>query len=58
MFVKPEGSRPKRWGFQSDRVVAPIRYGTWSNFNIWVFPKIGLPRNGWFIYNGKPYQNG
>ena len=22
----------------------------------WVFPKIGVPQNGWF-YNGKPYQN-
>ncbi len=20
-----------------------------------VFPKIGVPENGWFIYNGKPY---
>ena len=24
---------------------------------IWVFPKIGVPQNGWFIINGKPYQN-
>ena len=25
--------------------------------NIWVFPKIGIPQNGWFnkVYNGKPY---
>ena len=24
--------------------------------HIWVFPKIGIPQNGWFIiYNGKPY---
>ena len=27
--------------------------------NKWMFPKIGVPQNGWFIiYNGKPYQNG
>ena len=27
--------------------------------NIWVFPKIRVPQNGWFIiYNGKPHQNG
>ena len=23
----------------------------------WVFPKMVVPQNGWFIYNGKPYQN-
>ena len=25
---------------------------------IWVFPKIGVPQNGWFMINGKPYLKG
>ena len=29
---------------------------TWSNdIIIWVIPKIVVPQNGWFIYNGNPY---
>ena len=23
-------------------------HGTWWKKNIWVFPKIGVPQNGWF----------
>ena len=22
---------------------------TWANYDKWVFPKIGVPQNGWFI---------
>ena len=28
---------------------------SWDEYTIiWVFPKIGVPRNGWF-FNGKPF---
>ena len=26
-----------------------------QKFSKWMFPRIGVPQNGWFIMNGKPY---
>ena len=29
--------------------------GIWKT-RVWVFPRIVVPQNGWFIINGKPYE--
>jgi len=50
-----ETFRGKLW----ELLVVSKDVGTWKNQvkhdPIWGFPKIGVPQNGLFIYNGKPY---
>ena len=52
----PNGMFPKIMGFPpKSSIFNRVFHYNSSIFTIWVFPKIKVPPNGWFIIHGKPY---
>ena len=50
-FVKVDGTTPKRWISKGSMIHQYMGVASHRSFpdGIWVFPKIGVPQNGWFI---------